>query len=411
MLEIRKRNTIVALDIGTSYIKAAMAEVIVGQDISLLGISRIPSRGMRKGNIVDIESTAKAVEACLNDLERLTGIEINNAVLGFSGGSISSLNNHAAVAIGNPNSEISRDDKERVLQSAHSVSLPADKTIVQTIERQYIVDGQEGVMDPVGMVGSRLEAEVTIITAATAAIQNLYRCASRINLHINSLLYNSLLAGEAVLVPAEKEMGVVLVDIGAGTTEVAFFENGSLANTSVIPMGDEYLAKDLAIVLKTSMEEAVRILEKSGSANPKMVDSELMINVRNIQGKDVKQVPQETIVEIISARLIELVELIYAELKDFNCLDRIPSGIVLTGGGAEMAGIVELFEQYLDMPVRIGLPENLRGMAREFNRVQNAVVLGGILYGTRVMGNQAKEAPLFTGFLDRILDWLKDLFR
>ncbi|MEN6390241.1 MAG: cell division protein FtsA [Syntrophomonas sp.] len=411
MLEIRKRNTIVALDIGTSYIKAAMAEVIVGQDISLLGISRVPSRGMRKGNIVDIESTAKAVEACLNDLERLTGIEINNAVLGFSGGSISSLNNHAAVAIGNPNSEISRDDKERVLQSAHSISLPADKTIVQTIERQYIVDGQEGVMDPVGMVGSRLEAEVTIITAATAAIQNLYRCASRINLHINSLLYNSLLAGEAVLVPAEKEMGVVLVDIGAGTTEVAFFENGSLANTSVISMGDEYLAKDLAIVLKTSMEEAVRILEKSGSANPKMVDSELMINVRNIQGKDVKQVPQETIVEIISARLIELVELIYAELKDFNCLDRIPSGIVLTGGGAEMAGIVELFEQYLDMPVRIGLPENLRGMAREFNRVQYAVVLGGILYGTRVMGNQAKEAPLFTGFLDRILDWLKDLFR
>lgn len=388
-----------------------MAEVIVGQDINLMGISRVASRGMRKGNIVDIESAAKAVETCLNDLERLTGIEINNAVLGFSGGSIYSINNHAAVAIGNPNSEISRDDKERVLQSAHGISLPADKTIVQTVERQYIVDGQEGVMDPVGMVGSRLEAEVTIITATTAAIQNLYRCASRINLHINSLLYNSLLAGEAVLVPAEKEMGVVLVDIGAGTTEVAFFENGSLANTSVIPMGDEYLAKDLAIVLKTSMEEAARILEKSGTANPKMVDSELMINVRNIQGKDVKQVPQETIAEIISARLIELVELIYAELKDFDCLDRIPSGIVLTGGGAEMPGIVDLFEQYLDMPVRIGLPENLRGMAREFNRAQYAVVLGGVLYGTRVMGNQTKEAPLFTGFLDRILDWLKDLFR
>jgi Actin-like ATPase involved in cell division len=176
-------------------------------------------------------------------------------------------------------------------------------------------------------------------------------------------------------------------------------------------MGDEYLAKDLAIVLKTSMEEAARILEKSGAANPKTVDSELMINVRNIQGKDVKQVPQETIAEIISARLIELVELIYAELKEFDCLDRIPSGIVLTGGGAEMSGIVELFEQYLDMPVRIGLPENLRGMAREFNRTQYAVVLGGVLYGTRVMGNHAKEAPLFTGFLDRILDWLKDLFR
>lgn len=385
--------------------------MIAGQDINLLGISRVPSKGMRKGNIVDIESTSKAIELCLNDLERLTGVEINSAISGFSGGSISSHSSHAVVAVGNHNNEITQEDKERVLHSALNIALPPDKTVVQTVERQYIVDGYDGVQDPVGMMGSRLESEVTIITAASAAIQNLQRCANRINLHILGLLYNPLLAAEAVIVPAEKEMGVVLVDIGAGTTEVAFFENGSLAHTSVIPMGDEYLAKDLAIVLRTSMEEAARILEKSGAANPKLVQSDLMVNVRNIQGKDVKQVPQEVIAEIISARLLELVELIYAELKQFDCLDRIPSGLVLTGGGAEMPGIVDLFEQYLDMPVRIGMPENLRGMAREFNRAQNAVVLGGILYGTRVMGTQAKEAPLFTGFFDKILDWLRDLFR
>lgn len=411
MLGIRHRNIIVALDVGTSYIKAAMAEIITGQDINLLGVSKVPSKGLRKGNIVDIEGTAKAMDACLNELERLTGLEISHVLAGFSGGSAASLSNHAVVAVGNPNYEISREDKERVLQSARSVALPPDKSIVQTIERQYIVDGYEGVKDPVGMVGSRLEAEVSIIVAATAAIQNMYRCANRINLQIDHLIYNPLLAAEAALVPAEREMGVVLADIGGGTTELAFFENGSLCNTAIIPVGDEYLAKDLAIVLRTSMEEASRILEKSGVAHPKFAQSDLMVNVRNIQGKDVKQVPQEVIAEIISARLTELVELIYEELKQFDCLERMPSGLVLTGGGAELPGITDLFEQYLDLPVRIGLPENLRGMAREFNRAQYSVVLGGILYCTRVVGYQPKEEPVLAGIFDKILDWFRDLFR
>ncbi|HWP98560.1 MAG TPA: cell division protein FtsA [Syntrophomonadaceae bacterium] len=399
------------MDVGTSYIKAAMAELNFGQDINLLGVSKVPARGLRKGNIIDIESTAKSIEECLNELERLTGVEINSALFGFSGGSITAINNQAVVAVGNPTYEITRDDRDRVLQSSRNVALPPDKTIVQTIERQYIVDGYEGVNDPVGMVGSRLEAEVTVVIAATAAIQNLYRCANRINLHINQLVYSPLLAAEAVLIPAEKEMGVVLVDLGGGTTEIAFYENGSLSNTSVLPMGDEYLAKDLAIVLKTSMEEANRILEKSAVANPKMAQEDLIINVRNIQGKDIKQVPQEVIAEIISARLLEIVELIYEELKQYDCLNRMPSGLVLTGGGAELPGISELFEQYLDMPVRVGLPENMRGMAREFNRSQNGNVLGGILYSTRIPGVQPKEASVFSGFFDRFIDWFKDIFR
>ncbi len=411
MLGISKRNIIVALDVGTSYIKAAMAEMISGQDINLLGVSRVPSKGLRKGNIVDIDSTAKALEVCLNELERLTGLEINHALFGFSGGNITSVSNHAVVAVGNPNYEITRDDKERVLQSARSVALPPDKAIVQTIERQYIVDGYDGVKDPVGMVGSRLEAEVCVIIAATAAVQNMYRCANRINLNIDHLIYNPLLAAEAVLVPAEKDMGVVLADIGGGATELAFFENGSLCNTAIVPVGDEYLAKDLAIVLRTSMEEASRILEKSGVADPRLAQSELMVNVRNIQGKDVKQVPQEVIAEIISARLMELVELIYEELKQFDCLERMPSGLVLTGGGAELPGITDLFEQYLDIPVRIGLPENMRGMAREFNRAQYSVVLGGILYSTKVVGYQPQEEPIFAGIFDKILEWFRDLFR
>ncbi len=275
----------VSLDVGTSKIKAAMAEVY-GQDRHILGIAHVPSLGLRKGNIIDIESTAKSIDTCLNELERLTGIEIFGATVGFSSVSISIISNHAVVAVGNPIYEINEEDKQRVLQSARNISLPLDRTIIQTIEKQYIVDGYDGVKDPVGMVGSRLEAEVAVVVGAVAGIQNLQRTAHRINLRINQLVYNSLLASSAVLSPTEKKMGVGLVDIGGGTIEISYFENGSMINTTVLPMGGEYITKDLAIVLRTSMEEAAKIKENHGLASPDMANNEIMLNVPNIQGKE-----------------------------------------------------------------------------------------------------------------------------
>jgi cell division protein FtsA len=261
-----------------------MAEVH-GQDIHLLGITQVPSFGLRKGSIIDIESTAKSIDNSLNELERLTGIEVYSALIGFSGVSISIVNNHAVIAVANPTYEITLEDKERVLNSARNLSLPLDKAIIQIIERQYIVDSYDGVKDPVGMVGSRLEAEVSIVVGAIAAIQNLQRSANKINLHVNGLMYNALLGAESVLSPAETEMGVALVDIGGGTTEVSYFEEGSIIHTSVLPVGGEYITKDLAIVLRTSMEEAKRVKEKHGVASPDKARSDLMINVHNIQGK------------------------------------------------------------------------------------------------------------------------------
>lgn len=398
------------MDIGTSLIKAAIAEVH-GQDIHLLGVTQVPSLGLRKGSIIDIESTAKSIDNCLNDLERLTGIEVNNALIGFSGISITIVNNHAVVAVANPTYEITLEDKERVLNSARNLSLPLDKAIVQVIERQYIVDGYDGVTDPAGMVGSRLEAEVAIIVGAIAAIQNLQRSANRINLHVDRLMYNSLLAAEAVLSAAEKDMGVALVDIGGGTTEISYFENGSILYTTVLPMGGEYITKDLAIVLRTSMEEANHIKERTGVASPDMAKSDLMINVCNIQGKDAKQVSQQVIADIIAARVIEMTEMIYAELKQFGCLNRMPGGIVLTGGGAELVGFADVMEEYTTIPVRLGLPENLRGLPADFNRPQYAAVLGGILYSVNQAGMKHEDSPRFSGLVDRISYWMKDLFR
>jgi len=398
------------MDIGTSSIKAAMAEVH-GQDVHLLGLSQVPSYGLRKGSIIDIESTAKSIDNCLSELERLTGIEVYSALLGFSGVSISVVNNHAVIAVANPTYEITQEDKERVLNSARNLSLPLDKAIIQIIERQYIVDSYDGVKDPVGMVGSRLEAEVAIVVGAIAAIQNLQRSAQRINLHVDNLMYTALLGAEAVLTPAEREMGVVLVDIGGGTTEVTYFEEGSVLQTSVLPIGGEYITKDLAIVLRTSMEEANRIKERHGVASPDMAKSDLMINVHNIQGKDPREVSQQVIAEIISARVIEMTELIYAELKQFQCLNRMPGGIVLTGGGAELVGFADIMEEYTAVPVRLGLPENMRGLPTDFNRPQNAVALGGLLYSARQKAVKHEDTPRIFGVVDRISYWLKDLFR
>jgi cell division protein FtsA len=401
---------VVGLDVGTSNIKAALAEINSSQDISILGLSKIPSLGLRKGNIIDIESTARSINECLNDLERMTGVQVTSALVGFAGGGISAVNNHAVVAVGNPNYEITQDDKERVLQSACNIALPPDKTIVQKVERQYIVDGYDGVKDPVGMVGSRLEVEVAIIVAATAAIQNMQRSTQRINLHIDKIIYNPLLVAESVLLPTEREMGAVLIDIGGGTTELSFFENGSILYTTVLPIGGEYITKDLAIVLRTSIEEAARIKEAKGLASPDMARDDMMINVRNIQGKDMKQVSQQVVAEIINARIVELMEMIYAELKEFACLDRMPGGIVLTGGEAELPGIVDIMEEYLNVPVRLGLPENLRGIPTENNRAQNAAVIGGLIYAARKLDLNYESSQSVFGIFNKIRFWFKDLF-
>ncbi|WP_242848835.1 cell division protein FtsA [Syntrophomonas palmitatica] len=408
---ISKRKTIVSLDIGSNKIKAAVAEVYNGQDLSILGISQVPSAGVKKGQIVDIESNARAIDTCLNELERLSGVEILSALLGFSGTSVAALNNHAVVAVSNPNYEINQDDKERVLQSARSIALPPDKNIIQTIERQYIVDGFDGVKDPVGMVGSRLEAEVTIVIAATAAIQNIQRSAARINLHINQVVYNPLLAAEAVLSPTEKEMGVILLDIGAGTIEISVFQEGSLSYTAVIPVGDEYITKDLAIVLRTSMEEAARIKETSGVAAPAMASDEVTVSVKNLQGKDGKQVSQQMIAEIINARLLEIMEMVYEELQQFGDWDKIPGGIVVTGGGAELNGLCEFMELTFNVPVRLGVPENVRGIATDVNRAHNAAVLGGLLFAARNASVNYQESKGLTDIWTRLNDWFKDLFR
>jgi cell division protein FtsA len=367
---------------------------------------------MRKGNIVDIENMSRAIDLCLSDLERLTGIEISSALVGFSGASVNALNNHAIVAAGNPNYEITEEDKERVLKSACNVALPPDKIIVQTIERQYIVDGNDGIKDPVGMAGSRLEAEVAFIVAAAAAIQNLQRSINRVNLDISRIIYNPLLAAESVLLPAEKEIGVVLVDIGGGTTEIAVFGENSLVFTSVLPIGGELITRDLAIVLRTSIEEAEHIKDHYGKASPDLANDDCFIEVKNIQGGEIKKISQSVVTDIIYARVEEIMALIAAELELSGYVDKLPAGIVLTGGGAQLDGIVKVAEETLGLPVRLGKPDNLNCLTADINKPQNAVILGGLVYAARsmdIMKDLEKVQNVGSTF-NRVSGWFKDLF-
>lgn len=399
------------LDVGTGEVKAALGVMNHLREVNVLGIARTPSSGLRKGNIIDIESTARSIDQCLNELERLTGIDIISTVTGFSSVSMGAVNNHAVIAVGNPEKVVNKEDKERVLQSAINVALPPDKTIVQVVERQYVIDGYDGVNDPVGMAGTRLEAEALLIYAATAALQNLQRSTQRINLQIDQVVYNQLLIAESVLMPAEIEMGVALIDMGAGTTELSIFINGTISATSVLPIGADYITKDLAIVLRTSLEEAVRVKEQFGLASAELAPEDVMVEIHNIQGNETKQVPQKLVAEIISARVLEMLEMIYTELQQLGDIHKLAGGVVFTGGGAQLQGFIPLMEDYLEVPVRLGRPDNIKGLSSELNQPQNSVALGGLMYGLNSLDPALIESqPGVSSVFHRINDWFKDLF-
>lgn len=409
-MPINKRNLVVGLDVGSSFIKAALGEFSYNGDMHILGLSQLASTGVRKGNIIDIEDTATSIDQCLNELERLTGVEINHALIGFSGAGITVVPNHAVVAIGNPDNEITREDKERVLYAAQNIVLPPDRCIVQMIERQYIIDGYEGVKDPVGMVGSRLELDVVLILSAITAVQNLQRSAQRCNLNIDRCVYNQILAAESVLSTTEKEMGVALLDMGGGTTSISIFEQGSISYSSVLPVGGEYITRDLAIVLRTSLEEANRIKETLGLASTAMAREDQLINIHDVQGKDVRQISQYLIADIISARILEIADMIRVEMERALGRQTLPGGIVLTGGGARLNGLVDVLENCLSIPVRLGVPECLKGLNNEGSGPQNAVATGALLYAIKRMGRSIEPAPGVTSVFQKINLWLKDLF-
>jgi cell division protein FtsA len=387
---------VVAIDIGTSKIVTVIAKV--DEAVSVLGVSEVPSAGVRKGQIVDIEDAVRAINSSLEAAERMAGYSASHVVSSVGGGHIESQNSRGVVAVAQPEGEIKETDLARVIDAAKAVSLPSSREILHVLPRSYIVDGQEGIKDPIGMTGVRLEVDTHIISASSTSVRNLEKAYSEVGVDVDSIVSSGYASSLAVLSDTEKELGVVLVDIGAGTTDICVYVEGSVAYSSVLPIGARHITNDLAIGLRISLESAEKIkLHLSGPSKKAVVLEEEQLEERPREKSDeldlsalhlpeeLSKVSQKTLIDgIIRPRLNEIFTMVGLEIKKSGYAGQTPSGLVITGGGARTIGVSDSAKRMLAMPVRIGYPVNIKGIIDEIQDTSFATVIGLANYGQNV---------------------------
>jgi len=407
------KNIIVGLDLGTSNVTAIVAKVKSSEQLDIVGIGKAESLGMRKGIIVDIERTSRAIEKAVEEAERMSGYEIDSVFVGITGPHINSINNHGVVAVSNEKSEITVEDVQRALQAAKVITLPQDRKIIHVLPRQYIVDGYNGILDPVGMFGSRLEVETSIVTGARASIQNTLKSVEKTGLRVEALVLNTLASAEAVLLSTEKELGTVLVDIGAGTTEIAIFREGSLVYAAVIPIGGDHITSDLAVGLRTPIAQAEKVKMEEGCVLTDLMPDENYIEIPNVGGQEVRRVSRRMIASIIEPRVTEILTLVKEKIDASGYAEVLPGGVVLTGGSASLEGLIQLAMEKLGLPVRIGTPQNVGGLVDIINSPSYATAIGLVCFGAKKITfseTSVEKDPLLGGFFQRIKAWFADLF-
>ncbi len=406
----KRDNIIAGIDIGTSKVVSLIAEIKESQ-LSILGFGSVESTGVKKGVIINIEDTVKAIEEAVSIAERMAGCEVKELYVGISGNHIKGITSKGMAAI--KKDEVSYEDVEKVIDIAKSIQVPQDQELIHVLPQEYIVDKQEGIKEPIGMSGVRLEAKVYLILAATSVVQNIVKCVSRAGFSVKQVVYGAYASSFAVLTPAEKDLGVVLLDIGGGTTDIAMFNQGSISFVSSIGLGGVNITNDVAIGLRTPPEDAEKIKKKFGCAMSSRVPKTDYVEVPSVGGKPKRSLPRTMLVDIIQPRVEEIFELVLKELQSTGCMDKIGSGIVLTGGTAYIDGIVELAEEIFGMPVRIGniLTDRITGIKDVINnKLEYAEVLGLLLYGfygqnaTMSDFNRKKEGGLFSKFIRYIKD-------
>ncbi len=405
-------NTIVGLDVGSTKVAVIVGEIGLDEQLQILGFGTASSTGIRRGAVIDIENTVRSIEEAIEKAEQMSGRPIEGGYVGITGTTISSLNNRGVVAVSNPEQEIAQEDVERVLQAARVIALPPDRRILHVIPRQFIVDGNDNILDPVGMLGSRLEVETHIVTSTHAAIQNLLKCCERAGFHVQEFVLNAYASGEAVLLPAEKELGVVVVDIGGGTTDIALFEQGSLWFTCVLPVGGDYITSDLAVGLRTPLTQAEIVKKDHGCTLPALTSDSEYVEISSVGGKDTRRVSRRTIANIIQPRVQEILGLVKNQLERSGYQGLLPGGIVLTGGAALTDGIVELATEELQRPVRMGYPEAVGGLVDVISSPVFAAGIGLLLYGAKKRSYIREETELLSwkGLISKAKKIFKDLF-
>jgi cell division protein FtsA len=408
-----KNNVLAGLDIGTSKVAAVIAEVDPEGPINIIGFGETPSSGLRKGTIIDIECTARAAEKAADQAEQMSGIAIDAVLVGITGPHISSVNNRGVVAVTGVGKEITEEDAQRVVQAAQVITLPAERQIIHVLPRQFIVDGYDGIVDPVGMCGSRLEVETNILTGAAASIQNTLKTVQRAGLEVHALVFNGLASAEAVLLPAEKELGVVLVDIGAGTTELAIYEQKNLWYASVLPVGGDHITNDLAVGLRTPIAAAEKIKKEHGCVREASMPDDEYIDVPSVGGTEIRQVSKKFLAAIIEPRVQEILSLIKREIQRSGYKGLLPGGVVITGGSSLLDGLLALAEEMLVMPVRRGQPLHIEGLVDLVCTPQYSSAIGILHYGAKNLAafQAAPAGEFFLGSVwARLTAWFKEIF-
>jgi len=406
-----EKNLIVGLDIGTSKVVAIVAEVSDESGMEIIGIGSHPSRGLKKGVVVNIESTVQSIQRAIEEAELMAGCQIHSVYAGIAGSHIRSLNSHGIVAI--RDSEVNPADVDRVIDAARAVAIPADQKILHILPQEFVIDQQEGIREPVGMSGVRLEAKVHMVTGAVSAAQNIIKCVRRCGLEVDDIILEQLASSYSVLTEDEKELGVCLVDIGGGTTDIAVFTDGAISHTAVIPIAGDQVTNDIAVALRTPTQHAEEIKIKYACALTQLASPEETIEVPSVGERPPRRLARQTLAEVVEPRYEELLSLIQAELRRSGFENLIAAGIVMTGGSSKMEGVIELAEEIFHMPVRLGSPQYVTGLVDVVRNPIYATGVGLLLFGNQHRNDRGGDSAVGVnakGVWERMKNWFKGNF-
>jgi cell division protein FtsA len=374
-------NLIVGLDIGTSKVVAIVGEITSEGGIDIIGIGTQPSRGLKKGVVVNIESTVQSIQRAVEEAELMAGCQIRSVYAGIAGSHVRSINSHGIVAI--KDKEVTAADVARVIDAAKAVAIPADQRILHVLPQEFIIDSSEGIRDPISMSGVRLEAKVHLVTGAMSAAQNIIKCVRRCGLEVDDIILEQLASSASVLTDDEKELGVCLVDIGGGTTDIAVFSDGAIRHTAVIPIAGDQVTNDIAVALRTPTQYANDIKIKYACALRQLATAEETIEVPSVGDREPRRLARQTLAEVVEPRYEELLSLVHAELRRSGFEEICAAGLVLTGGSSKMEGVIELAEEIFHMPVRLGYPQHVSGLVDVVRNPIHATGVGLLLFGNR----------------------------
>ncbi|MFQ5603423.1 MAG: cell division protein FtsA [bacterium] len=407
---------VTGLDIGTTKIGAIIAEVNEDMDPTIIGVGTSPSDGLRRGVVVNLDKTVRSIQNALEEAERMAGVQIKEVFAGIAGDHIRSINGRGVVAVAGPDNEITKADVRRVIDAAKAVALPIDREILHILPQEFTVDDQHGIKEPVGMSGVRLEAEVHIVTGAVTSAQNIYRSIDRAGIHVMDLVLEPLASSYAVLGEDEKELGVIVMDLGGGTTDIAMFFEGCIRHTAVVGLGGKNVTNDIAIGFRTPVDQAELIKIHNGCAIHKPGDRDQTIEVPDVGGRAPRRISKAYLVDIIQPRMEEILSLAYREIKKSNYVHLMTSGLVLTGGGSMLNGTVELAEEIFDMPVKLGVPGNFNGLKDLAQSPIHATGVGLVHYGIhhKFEANdllKKDEHNVFKWIIGRMRRWIGSIQR